>query len=100
MKEFLSRINETTVYDFIDLNENEKKLYNGAGQCLVAVENAEIFDILYLNRVTKSDEIKEFRQKHKSHYFFGMMSCYQFCQPIPEPIATASAMRWWGDNCA
>jgi hypothetical protein len=50
---FENRKKDDALLPYINLNENEQKLYHGAGHALVAVdENGEIIEINYLDNFT------------------------------------------------
>ena len=89
---FLKRIKEKeSDCTYIELNEDEKKVYPGAGWYLVKVRGGFIFDVHTMSGNMLLDEIKsgDFTKQGQlllewaadDETYFGMFSCFTFCIP-------------------
>jgi hypothetical protein len=94
--EFTERIEQGEATTYIDLLIPERKMYKGAGWCLVAIENGRIIDLTGIDDGMTVSEIDSCftgnvnlaRQGERllqwcgeREVYLGMMSCYQFCSP-------------------
>lgn len=89
---FFQRKQATHLMDYIPLNDQEKNIYNGYGWSLVQVKEDQIIDIFYILNDLDDGTLDEIINQalsvcqkyiHESAYpvYFGMMSCYDFCDP-------------------
>lgn len=84
MNKFQERIKNDAMVPYIDLNESEKNLYNGAGDSILAVnEHGDVIDILYLGSIPDNAEYG-FEKTEKISVYKAKMSCFQICNPILE----------------
>tara|TARA_R100001530_G_scaffold125361_1_gene93859 strand:- start:134 stop:478 length:345 start_codon:yes stop_codon:yes gene_type:complete len=90
---FLNRIinDAKTNCPFVELNEDEKQFYPGAGWYLIKVKNGLIFDVHTMSGNMMLEEIEsgDFTKQGKlllnwageDETYFGMFSCFTFCLP-------------------
>jgi hypothetical protein len=98
---FEDRIFQATACEAIDLNETESEIYHGAGWAIAHVEKDQIIKFVYLNfeignEETEAEAAIKAALEH-GEAWFGMCSCYQFCEPrqmtLNDPTLFARIMR-------
>ena len=96
------RIENGQACDYIDLNDAEAKLYQGAGWAIAHVKDDEIIKLVYLNQFEYENEESEAKAAindalEHGDCWFGMCSSYQFCEPreitANDPTLLAKIMR-------